>query len=83
MSDEDTRATFSCPACGVRRDHVVDSRGNEAGTLVRRRRECDACRHRWTTQERIESDLDAELWHTRAGEIAAELRTMAEALERW
>ena len=33
---------------------MIDSRENEAGDSVRRRRECLSCRHRFTTVERIE-----------------------------
>lgn len=86
MSELNSAGGFKCPECGARRDRVVDSRGNQAGTFIRRRRICDGCRHRWTTYERIEADGDADLFneqHSRAKAIAAELREMATALERW
>ena len=43
-----------CPACGVDDDRVVDSRPAEDGAAIRRRRECQACTHRFTTFERLE-----------------------------
>jgi transcriptional repressor NrdR len=42
-----------CPACRSDDNRVVDSRDDDIA--VRRRRECLACRHRFTTYERIES----------------------------
>lgn len=42
-----------CPACRSDDNRVVDSRDDDIA--VRRRRECQACRHRFTTYERIES----------------------------
>jgi transcriptional repressor NrdR len=42
-----------CPNCRSDDNRVVDSRDDEIA--VRRRRECQACRHRFTTYERIES----------------------------
>jgi transcriptional repressor NrdR len=42
-----------CPVCRSGDNRVVDSRDDD--TAVRRRRECLACRHRFTTYERIES----------------------------
>ena len=43
-----------CPGCGVDDDRVVDSRSALAGDAIRRRRECRACRLRFTTFERVE-----------------------------
>jgi transcriptional repressor NrdR len=43
-----------CPACGSEGDKVVDSRSVRDGLGVRRRRECSACRHRYTTYEVVE-----------------------------
>lgn len=45
---------MKCPFCRVDNDRVVDSRTNEDGTTIRRRRECLACRRRYTTYERVE-----------------------------
>jgi transcriptional repressor NrdR len=43
-----------CPWCNAADDRVVDSRPAEGGVAIRRRRECLACRRRYTTFERIE-----------------------------
>jgi transcriptional repressor NrdR len=43
-----------CPYCAEDDDKVVDSRANDDGTAIRRRRECLACGHRFTTFERCE-----------------------------
>ncbi|MBL9120224.1 MAG: transcriptional repressor NrdR [Phycisphaerae bacterium] len=43
-----------CPYCGQDRDRVIDSRGAEDGSAIRRRRECEACGKRFTTYERVE-----------------------------
>lgn len=42
-----------CPSCQKSETRVVDSRDDE--TVVRRRRECLACKHRFTTYERMEA----------------------------
>ena len=43
-----------CPYCGDHDLKVVDSRDSEIGEAIRRRRECLACRRRFTTYERLE-----------------------------
>jgi transcriptional repressor NrdR len=43
-----------CPRCDVDDDKVVDSRAADDGSAIRRRRQCLACGHRFTTYERIE-----------------------------
>lgn len=43
-----------CPFCSHAEDRVIDSRMSEDGRSIRRRRECDSCRQRFTTYERIE-----------------------------
>ena len=43
-----------CPFCRAEDDKVVDSRAGDDGASIRRRRECLACRRRYTTYERIE-----------------------------
>ena len=43
-----------CPKCGCQDDKVVDSRASREGATIRRRRECIACAHRFTTYEEIE-----------------------------
>ena len=43
-----------CPRCQVEGTRVIDSRDLESGGTIRRRRECEACAHRFTTYERAE-----------------------------
>jgi transcriptional repressor NrdR len=43
-----------CPKCGNLEDKVIDSRSAKSGAAIRRRRECLACQHRFTTYEEIE-----------------------------
>jgi len=43
-----------CPRCGKDGDRVLETRTSQAGSVVRRRRECGGCRFRWTTYETIE-----------------------------
>ena len=43
-----------CPHCKSEDTAVIDSRLTEEGRAVRRRRECEKCRHRFTTFERQE-----------------------------
>jgi transcriptional repressor NrdR len=43
-----------CPRCGLDDDKVVDSRAADDGSAIRRRRQCLACSHRFTTYERVE-----------------------------
>jgi transcriptional repressor NrdR len=43
-----------CPRCNEVGTRVIDSRDLEAGSTIRRRRECEACAHRFTTYERPE-----------------------------
>ena len=45
-----------CPKCGCQDDKVIDSRASREGATIRRRRECSACNHRFTTYEEIENE---------------------------
>ena len=45
---------MKCPYCGYAESKVIDSRPAEEGSTIRRRRECLACRKRFTTYEIIE-----------------------------
>lgn len=42
-----------CPSCGFPESKVVDSRPSDDGAVIRRRRECLDCKHRFTTYERL------------------------------
>ncbi|NLJ73268.1 MAG: transcriptional repressor NrdR [Syntrophomonadaceae bacterium] len=43
-----------CPYCSEFESRVLDSRSSEDGTSIRRRRECNLCKKRFTTYERVE-----------------------------
>ncbi len=48
---------MKCPFCGNIEDRVIDSRTSKEGDAIRRRRECLACRKRFTSYERVEDIL--------------------------
>jgi transcriptional repressor NrdR len=45
---------MKCPYCGDDSDRVINTRASHDGYVVRRRRECLACKRRYTTFERRE-----------------------------
>ena len=45
-----------CPKCHSVRDQVIDSRMIQDGKVIRRRRECLKCDHRFTTYEEVFQD---------------------------
>jgi transcriptional repressor NrdR len=45
---------MKCPFCGHLEDRVVDSREAKVGDTIRRRRQCEKCRRRFTTYERLD-----------------------------
>lgn len=48
---------MKCPKCQSLENKVMDSRFRKEGNVIRRRRECLECEHRFTTYERIEESL--------------------------
>jgi transcriptional repressor NrdR len=50
---------MKCPFCTTLESKVIDSRVSKDGGLIRRRRECEDCGHRFTTYERVEEPLPA------------------------
>jgi len=46
-----------CPYCSSLENKVIDSRLGRDGNVTRRRRECIACKKRFTTYEKIEESL--------------------------
>jgi len=48
---------MKCPFCHRLEDRVLDSRAAKDGGAIRRRRECEHCRRRFTTYERVEETL--------------------------
>lgn len=45
---------MKCPYCENYDTKVIDSRPTEEGHAIRRRRECDQCKRRFTTYEKVE-----------------------------
>lgn len=48
---------MNCPFCQHADSSVIDSRLSKEGAIIRRRRECDACKKRFTTYERVDELL--------------------------
>lgn len=46
---------MNCPFCNHKDSRVLESRQSSENNAIRRRRECEACRKRFTTYERIEN----------------------------
>ena len=46
---------MKCPFCGEADSKVIDSRPAEDGGSIRRRRQCNACKKRFTTYEKVET----------------------------
>jgi transcriptional repressor NrdR len=45
---------MKCPGCGAMETRVIETRTADEGRVVRRRRECPECSHRFTTYEKTE-----------------------------
>ena len=52
-----TLPAMKCPFCKADDTQVIDTRENEDGDTVRRRRRCATCEKRFTTYERVELQL--------------------------
>lgn len=46
---------MKCPFCNQDNSRVIDSRPADDNNSIRRRRQCDACKKRFTTYEKIET----------------------------
>ena len=46
---------MKCPFCGKEDTKVIDSRPADEGSSIRRRRQCDQCRKRFNTYEKVEA----------------------------
>lgn len=53
------REKFECPHCGHWQSRVKDARPGTIASTYWRRRECDGCGKRFTTQETIIGNYDA------------------------
>ncbi len=52
--DPRIKTTMNCPFCGAADTRVIDSRPAEDNS-IRRRRQCDKCKRRFTTYEKLET----------------------------
>ena len=50
---------MKCPFCGKADSSVLESRSQDSGDAIRRRRECTKCGKRFTTVERVKGNV---LW---------------------
>jgi transcriptional repressor NrdR len=48
---------MNCPFCQHQETKVLDSRPDQNGQTIRRRRECLSCNRRWRTLERLEDEM--------------------------
>ena len=48
---------MKCPFCAAPDTQVLDTRENDEGDTIRRRRRCQACDKRFTTYERVELQM--------------------------
>lgn len=53
---EESSNVRTCPNCWAEDSRVYDVRLEEATGILKRRRECRACGHRWITVEIFQSD---------------------------
>lgn len=54
---------MKCPFCSTADTQVIDSRVNEAGDSIRRRRKCQQCEKRFTTYESADLGLPVVVKH--------------------
>lgn len=54
--------SIRCPSCSATDNRAIDSRPVSNGEIVRRRRLCLKCKHRWTTIE-----ISAQEYERRSG----------------
>ena len=60
---------MKCPFCRATDTGVLDSRATDQESVIRRRRECNACQRRFTTYERVEDEPLIVIKKTGAREI--------------
>ena len=73
-----------CPFCDADKESlkVIDSRTCEGGRAIRRRRECLACKKRFTTYERIEEQVRLTVVKKDGSRVPWERAKILEGLER-
>lgn len=73
---------MKCPYCKADRDRVVDSRSSESGEAIRRRRECLACKRRFTTYEKAEQDIRVRVVKKDGSRVPYDRERLVEGLHR-
>ena len=71
-----------CPSCKESNNNVIDSRVTERGKVIRRRRECRACRRRFTTKERVEEELRLSVIKADGSRVPYRRTNVANGIER-
>jgi len=71
-----------CPFCKVDNDKVVDSRASDGGRSIRRRRQCLACKRRFTTYERVEETIRLAVIKRDGSRVPYDRAKMAEGIRR-
>jgi len=71
-----------CPFCGTDKDKVIDSRSAEAGSAIRRRRQCTGCSKRFTTYEHVEQPTRLTVAKKDGTRLPFDRQKMLEGLEK-
>ncbi len=75
-------AAMLCPACKGNDNRVIDSRLTDGGTAIRRRRQCLSCGRRFTTKERVESELRLTVVKTNGRRVPYDREKILTGVER-
>ena len=76
-SERGESGAMKCPFCHDLENRVIDSRLTQDGGVIRRRRECHACRRRFTTYERVEEILPLVVKKDNRREVFDRLKIVA------
>jgi transcriptional repressor NrdR len=71
-----------CPFCRIDEDKVIDSRSSEGGAVIRRRRECQSCKRRFTTYERAEEAIKISVVKRDGSRVAYDRNKLIGSLQR-
>ena len=71
-----------CPFCRIDEDKVIDSRSSEGGAVIRRRRECQSCKRRFTTYERAEEAIKISVVKRDESRVAYDRNKLIGSLQR-
>lgn len=77
LSGKQRAPVMKCPFCQDLENKVIDSRLTKDGGVIRRRRECLRCSHRFTTYERVEEVLPLVVKKDNRREVFDRLKIIA------